>query len=59
MRVQFRYNDGYMKICNVKEAEILRKMRRGVIVPDTKPAVQDTKPTKRKTPKASHFDGAV
>lgn len=38
MQVKFRYNDGYTKICDAKEAELLCKMRRGAIVQEQKPA---------------------
>ena len=36
MQVKFRYNDGYTKTCSAKEAELLCKMRRGVIVQEPK-----------------------
>ena len=50
MQVKFRYNDGYTKTCDEKEAELLCKMRRGVIVQEPKPAKT------RKAPKIAELE---
>ena len=53
--VKFKYNDGFIKQCDEREANILKRLRRGDIVRDAPAPAPADKPAKAGKKAAEEF----